>query len=530
MTEASQPTIRDFMKAGYPALFLPTAEAEVAEHRVLQAITELNLGRDIRVGIWKATNGMVQGRYQAGMTLDAFRPTLQTRERQLQEALGSIKDATEDDPVVLICHNIRALLNNFQVVQQLIDSIMMARLTGSHIILVGPVLDLPPELKSLVTYCDCPLPTQDQISGDYRRLLRAYKSQIDDLPKGEQFDELVRHAANAALGLDSMGAENALSLSLATMGGVDLSVIQSQKEQEVRKSDVLEFIPIAETMDEVGGFEAYKTWLQRRERVFTDEAREYGLPYPKGVLIVGPAGTGKSLAAKATAAYLKLPLLRLDMGKIFRSLVGESEAAIRMALKVTEAVSPVVLWLDELDKGFAGMRGSGTLDSGVTSRVVSTILTWRQETTSPVMFVATANEVMSIPPMVYRKGRLDEVWATDLPTQNERGDIFKIHIRKRGRDPEKFDCEALAKMSEDMVGAEIEGCFEDAMFSAFDENEEVNTHHVIDSIMSTIPQAQRSREEITATQNWVKERARLVSGKDQDEMTEHKGRLLKLQK
>ena len=199
------------------------------------------------------------------------------------------------------------------------------------------------------------------------------------------------------------------------------------------------------------------------------------------------------------------------MGKVFRSLIGESEAAIRMALKVTEAVSPVVLWLDEIDKGLAGMKGSGELDSGVTARVVSTILTWRQETAYPVVLVATANDVATLPAMIYRKGRLDEVWATDLPFEQERLEIFRIHLRKRNRDPQDFNCTLLAQRTEDFTGSEIEGCIEDAMFSAFDQDAEIADSHVLKSIEETIPQTQRDREKIRAIREWVATRARRAS-------------------
>lgn len=501
------PLILDYIQAGYPCLFLPTVEPEVAEKRIVDALVSLEMG-SVKYGVWRSTTGMLLGKPKTGL---GFTETAsKSGEKNVVDALAVVEKS--DVPMVLVCHNVRQFIGNYQVIQQLIDSTFAARLMGSHIILIGPHLELPAELRSLVTFCDCPLPTQKQITTDYKKILRAYKNDIT-LPKNkEERETLIRSASVAAIGLDSMGAENALALSLAKTGGLDIGLIQAQKEQEVRKSDVLEFIPVNTDMDEVGGFDAYKSWLMRRKKVFTDEAREYGLPYPKGVLIVGIAGSGKSLASKATAAYLNLPLLRLDIGKVFRSLVGDSEAAIRMALQVTEAVAPVVLWLDELDKGFAGMASSGTLDSGVTSRVVSTILTWRQETTAPVMFVATANDVASIPSMVYRKGRLDEVWATDLPTEQERAEIWAIHIKKKGRDPSLFNCSLFAKMSEDFVGAEIEAGFEDSLFSAFDEDVEVEDHHVVQTIGDIIPQAQRSREEVKATREWVTERARLVSG------------------
>ena len=500
--ESRQPSVADYIQANYPCLFLRTVEPQVAEQRVKDAMLSLDMG-DVQFGIWKATTGLMVGRAD-----DQTTPTSQSDD--LIESLSYVQNSR--DHIVAIFHNVRKMMENYQVIQQIIDTAFAARVRGSCIILVGPHLDLPPELKTLVTFVDIPLPTQDEIREEYRKLVTAYEDDIEVPTDKDEREELLIDAARGAIGLDLIGAENALALSLATSESVDVKVIQAQKEQEVRKSDVLEFFPTDETINNIGGFDYFKTWLGRRARAFSTEAREYGLPWPKGMLIVGPAGTGKSLAAKSTSTFLKLPLLRLDMGKVFRSLVGESEAAIRLALQVAEAVSPVVLWMDEVEKGLAGMKGSGDLDSGVTARVVSTVLTWRQETTYPVMLVATANDVASLPSMVYRKGRLDEVWATDLPFETERVDIFAIHLRKRNRDPKKFDCKLLAKKAVDFTGAEIEGCIEDAMFSAFDEGKEVTTKHVLKALTETVPQATRDREELTAIREWVAQRARLVSG------------------
>jgi len=466
----------------------------------------------VNFGVWKATTGLMVGRADDLNEGGAGSGAVREEARDFIEALQYVEKA--EKPVVVVFHNVRQFASNYINIQGMIDAAMAARLRGSHIILVGAHLELPPELKSLVTFVDCPLPTQKQLVDDFGKIIKAYADDIKVPKNKKELQDLLTHAARAAVGLDSVGAENALALSLATTESIDCKVIQSQKEQSVRQSDVLEFVKIDGSMDDVGGFVAFKDWLQRRQRVFTNEAREYGLPFPKGMLIVGPAGTGKSLVAKAVASFLKLPLLRLDMGKVFRSLVGDSEAAIRMALQVTEAVSPVVLWMDEIEKGLAGMKGSGDLDSGVTARVVSTILTWRQETKYPVMLVATANDVAAVPSMVYRKGRLDEVWATDLPSEEERAEIFKIHVRKRKRDPEVFGCAALAEKAEEMTGSEIESCIEDAMFSAFDQGVEVTPQHVMRAIRDTIPQARRDKEEVTAIREWVQTRARLVSGGD----------------
>jgi len=491
-----EPELLDYMSAGYPCLFLRTSENTQAAEALVRSTVE-SYFPDVMLGVWKVTSGLVVEKHDGSSVEKA---------QDLIDALAFVE--TSDEPIVAVFHNVRQFISNYAVIQQMSDSIMSARLVGSHIILLGPDLDLPPELRNLVTFIDLPLPSREEIEEEYRKIITAYEA---DIKLNGDKEELIRAAANAAVGLDRMGAENAIALSLATSNGIDLRVIQLQKENEVRKSE-LDFVRVEETLNDVGGFSALKEWLQRRKRAFSDKAREYGLPYPKGILIVGPAGTGKSLVAKATASYLQLPCLRLDMGKMFRSLVGESEATVRSALQVAEAVSPVVLWIDEIEKGLAGARGSGELDSGVTARVVSTILTWLQETKKPVMLVATANDVTTLPSMVYRKGRLDEVWATDLPTVEEREEIFEIHLRKRGRDPENFDIPLLAARTEDFVGAEIEGVIVDAMFSAFDKDREFTTKDILRSVKETVPQAQRSAEEVKATREWVKTRARLVGG------------------
>jgi uncharacterized protein YnzC (UPF0291/DUF896 family) len=509
MENRVSPTIADYIQAGYPALFLPTVEPEVAERRVKDAMMELGMA-NMEYAIWKITSGLSVG--NPNMKSESF----QTRQLDLADALKYVEERPKNNPVVAVFHNVRQYITHYNVIQQMQDTILASRLKGSHIILIGPHIDFPPELKTMVTWCDCPLPRKDQLRDQFSNMVEAYKDDLK-LPRGEKKDELLNRAASAALGLDSMAAENALALSMSLRETVDPMLIQAQKEQEVKRSDVLEFIHWERDMNVLGGWNLYKNWIKRRRRVFTPEAREYGLRYPKGILFVGPAGSGKSLGCKVTGYFLGLPILRLDMGKVFRSLVGESEAAIRMALQVAEAVAPVLLWIDEIDKGLAGMRGSGELDSGVTARVVSTILTWRQETQAPVMLGATANDVSVLPSMVYRKGRFDEVWATDLPPTGSREEIFNIHLRLRERNPKDFDVEVLARRTPDFVGSEIEACIDDAMTIAFDREQEVDTKHILRAIRETVPQAQRNREEIDAIREWVKTRARLVETTDDAE-------------
>lgn len=504
-----QPTVKDFLQAGHSCIFLPTIEAEIAEKHILKALSEL--GRfSFNFAIWKVTTGLM---VYPGNTWGNEK--LQVIRRETSELVASLKYIERSiDPIVAVFHNMRYHIKSDEMVRQaIIDAAYKARTRKSTMIFIGPGLDLPPELYNIITYCEFPLPTVKQLQDQYSELITAYEDDIVGLPRGKkQRGELIRRAATAAAGLDSLSAENALALSLSMTGTVDPMLIQSQKEQEVRKSDVLEYIPVVEGLESVGGFHQLKTWIAKRRLAFTDEAREYGLPYPKGILMLGVAGAGKSYCAKAVASYLGLPLLRLDFSKIYRSLVGDSEATLNRALRVAEAIAPCVLLVDELDKSLAGHESSGKLDSGVTARVISILLTWRQETRYPVFMIGTANNPETLPSMVYRRGRVDEIWAVDIPNLEERKEIYEIHLKKRGRDPAKFSVDMLSAASAGFTGAEIEGTIEDGMFNAFSENKEVTTGHILQSVKNTIPQNVRDAEELERLRNWTKSRARSVSG------------------
>jgi len=498
--------ISDYLRAGYPCLFIRTVEPEFTEEVIRKEVQKVSALENCDFGVWKLTTGLMVGDVQK----------LETPRSQADDLLESIKkimDAPEDRPIVGVFYNIRSYINQPAVIQRLSDAIFKIRTTGSHIIIIGPELQVPVELVNLITFYDMPLPSKSELEKDFLKIAEAYADEIKLPKKQKEKKLLIARAATAALGLDRIGAENAFTLSLSSQRKIDTLVIQSQKEDAVRKSDVLEFVHDTESIENVGGFDVYKRWLELRKGAFSLEAREYGLPYPKGVLICGVAGTGKSLVAKATAHFLGLPLILMDMGRIYRSFVGESEAAVRQALRVAEAVSPCVLWLDEIEKSFAGMNGGGVNDSGVTSRVLSTILTWRQETKYPVMFAATANDISALPSMLTRKGRFDEVWATDLPNFDARMDIFAIHLKKRKRNPKNFNLEMLAELTEQFTGAEIEGAVTDAMFLSYFDKVELSDKYIVKAIKETIPQAQRNPEELKAVRNWMVNRARLVSSK-----------------
>lgn len=517
----------DYLQAGYPLIHYCTTEYERAEEVVRDALIACPGGNPSDAfAVWREGKGLRLGTVESGVK-SGVQP-------QATDVLSSIQYVENSEtPIFAVFHNLREYIKSTPVFQVLIDAAENCRYTGSTIILLGPRCEVPLELKSLLCEVDHPLPNVDEIYERYTAFVMNYLDKIRDedgtpwLDQTEDHDglrilneiqrDILRQAARTAVGLDAIGAENAIALSVASQAAIDLEVIRDQKEAEVRRSDVLEFVSGTETMDEVGGMDILKDWLRRRRSVFSDEARAYGLPYPKGILLAGPGGTGKSLCAKAVSQFLGLPLLRMDIGRIFRALVGESEAATRMALNVAEAVSPCVLWIDEIDKGLAGgSTQSSNLDSGVTARVVGTILTWRAETKAPVVMVATANEVASLPPMVYRKGRFDEVWATDLPNIAEREEIFKIHIAKRNRDPEEFDVKQLASKTFGFVGSEIESSIEDAMFIAFDDGgRELETEDILQAIEDTTPQFTDDKSpELQRLREFIGKVARPVSSGD----------------
>lgn len=284
--------------------------------------------------------------------------------------------------------------------------------------------------------------------------------------------------------------------------GIDL--ILSEKKQIIKKSSILEYYDSQENITNIGGLENLKSWISKRTRSFSEEARNFGLPEPKGILLLGVQGCGKSLSAKAISSIWKLPLLKLDMGAIFGKYVGESESNVRKAIKTIESVAPAILWIDELEKGFSGM---GNADShGTDSRVFASFLTWLQEKTKPVFVIATANDVSALPPELLRKGRFDEIFFVDLPTKQERIDIFKIHLLKRIKDVTKFDLNLLAEKSNGYSGAEIEQVIISALYDAFDENREVELNDIIVNIEKSVPLSVTMKEKIDCLRNWAKSR------------------------
>jgi SpoVK/Ycf46/Vps4 family AAA+-type ATPase len=389
------------------------------------------------------------------------------------------------------------------------------------------MFEMPPELEKDITIVDFDLPR----ANDFAALLGRIIEEVKGNPKlnvaiNSRMREQIVHAL---LGLTLAEAENVLAKTLVQhrgFGAASLEVINSEKKQIIRKSGLLEYYDTDESMESVGGLDSLKSWLVKRSVVFSDQARDYGLPAPKGVLLLGVQGCGKSLMAKTVSNIWQLPLLRFDVGRVFGSLVGSSEQNVRRAIKVAESVAPVVFWIDEIDKAFRGSRGSGaSTDAGTSSRVFSTFLTWLSEKSTPVFVIATANDISALPPELLRKGRFDEIFFVDLPSARERQEIFRVHLAKRKMAPADFDLEVLGRASDGYSGAEIEEAIVSAMFDAFYEKQPLATDRVLESLRQTVPLSRTMKEDVDELRKWAASRARPATGPEAAAEGEGKRRL-----
>ena len=393
-----------------------------------------------------------------------------------------------------------------------VRNIALENSEGKTLVFSQPFLQLPKELEKDVHIIELPYPNFEDIKAIYNNVCEKYS--IDDTDPDPELIE-------SALGLTIMEAEKAFSLAYIEnrrLTGAEVPLVIREKENVIKKSGFLEYYHPKETMNDVGGLENLKNWLKKRGRGFDKGAKDFGLTYPKGILLLGIPGTGKSLTAKAVGNLWHFPLLRLDMGKIFGGIVGESENNIREALKIAEAIAPSILWIDEIEKGMSGISSSGSSDGGTTARVLGTFLTWMQEKTKPVFVVATANDISQLPPELLRKGRVDEIFFVDLPSEKERKEIIEIHLRRKGREPENFDTLQLAKESKGFSGAELEEAVKEALFQAYDDEKEVTTEHISSAIKKTYPLSSTMHETIGKMRKWAKSRAVAASEEKPEEL------------
>jgi SpoVK/Ycf46/Vps4 family AAA+-type ATPase len=484
--------IEYLIRARYSIIYIVSGE----ETRVESTVREIASGRAKKLFIWSITKGLET---EGGNTLSEMREPLKVLDHIIE---------TKNDGIFIL-RDFHPYMKDPVVVRKLRDVNRILKNSYKNIILLSPVMSIPVELEKEVAVVDFDLPTKEVIDEIIEKILRS----IENPSQTKIFsDQSYRHKViDAALGLTAEEAENVFAKSLVQTGDFDIDIILSDKEQIIRKSGVLEYYKAQEDFQDVGGLENLKVWLKRRGLAFSEEAREFGLPQPKGILLIGIPGCGKSLTAKAISSLWKLPLLRLDVGKVFSSLVGSSEENVRRAIMTAESIAPSILWLDELEKGFAGIGSSGMSDAGTSARVFGTFLTWLQEKTSPVFVVATSNNITKLPPELLRKGRFDEIFYIDLPNKTERKEIFGIHLRKRKREIEKFDLDKLSEVTGGYSGSEIEEMIISGLYDAFENNEDVNDERLFTSVKEMIPLSHTMEDEIKMIREWAKTRARKAS-------------------
>jgi len=381
-----------------------------------------------------------------------------------------------------------------------------------HVVMVGSMTEIPVEVAYLFGWVDFSLPSREE--------LYEVTKKYDTVLKNNPLSDGNRGAiADAAAGLTLYEAEQILKTAIIKDEGksIDIQFILNEKSKSVRKSGLLDYMEVEDTIADVGGLTNLKMWIERVANVFHNykKATEYGLAIPRGMLIAGISGTGKSLIAKVVAHLFKLPLYRWDIGKLFGSLVGSTEKQTREAFKLIESVSPAVFYIDEIEKSLAGAESSSYTDSGVTARVVGALLTFMQEKTCPAFFAATANSVNKLSPELLR--RFNGVWFVDLPSLEERTEIFEIHIKKTSRDPKKYKIAELAKRTDRFTGAEIQLAVEEAMYSAFKLGREYNSKDILTAIQNLPRLADTKEEEIRQLRAWAKGRARIANLEKEDE-------------
>jgi len=407
---------------------------------------------------------------------------------------------------IFVLRDFYRFLDDVAVARKLKNLARLLKSQPKNVVILSPQITIPDDLSEVLTVIDFPLPTGAEIRLELERLMGATGHSLE----GRVLDDLVR----SCQGLSMERIRRVLARAIATHGELqpdDVDLILEEKRQTIRQTQILDFYPATERISDIGGLDNLKEWLLRRGSSFSEKARQYGLPYPRGLLLVGIQGTGKSLTAKAIAHHWHLPLLRLDVGRLFAGLVGESESRTRQMIQLAEALAPCILWIDEIDKAFAGMDGRG--DSGTTSRVFGTFITWLAEKTSPVFVVATANNIAALPPEMLRRGRFDEIFFVGLPSQDERKEIFSVHLgRLRPHNLKSYDLGRLAYETPDFSGAEIEQILVEAMHIGFSQNRDFTSEDVLEAASQIIPLARTAQEQIQALQQFAADgKARLAS-------------------
>lgn len=484
-----------FLKARYPIIYINTIEEDRVEY-VIRKNVKTNLNRSIYS--WDFVDGYTNNPNNEGFA-----------KRNPLQALELVERLNAETPALFLLKDFNRFLTDLSISRKLRNISRILKLQPKTIIIIGSDLNVPKELQDLITVVEFQLPSKDEISQELSRLINSLNIKIDS--------QLFENLASACQGLSLERIRRVLSKIIATYKTIDdnsIVVLLSEKKQIIRQTEILEYYSVNEKITNLGGLDNLKDWLKKRKTAFGIQASNYGLPTPRGLLLIGIQGTGKSLTAKAIANEWKLPLLKLDVGKLFGGIVGESESRLRQMINVSETISPCILWIDEIDKAFTNTESKG--DSGTSNRVLATFISWLSEKTKPVFVIATANNIDLLPLEIIRKGRFDEIFFLDLPKQEEREEIFKIHLQEfRPNTWESFEYSKLAQDSDSFSGAEIRQSIIEGMYHAFYEKREFTTDDICLALSELIPLALLESDQMKRLQNWASSgRIRLASSKD----------------
>lgn len=486
-----------YIKARYSILYLTTPEEIRADSLIGEALAECSDKGKIDLITWSFTRG-----------LEYVTKSAKFDQMETSDPIAALeKISMIESDTIIVMHDLHPFLENPKV-RRLIRDIARAFRTGvlnngkpirRTMIIVAPTNMIHEDLRHDITMIEFTLPDKDT-------LLKVIKETATKEVIESGGSHILDEIAEACRGLTVVEADDAIAKSII-MRRMDNScsipsLVLKEKANAIKKSGILEYYHSSVGMDSVGGLDNLKEWLDIRKSSFSEEAKQFGLPSPRGFLLAGIPGCGKSLLAKAAAAKLNVPLIRLDIGRVYGGIVGASEANMRLAIQTAEALGSNVLWVDEIDKAFAGMMGGGSGDSGVSQRVFGNFITWMQEKTAPVFIVATANRIEGLPPELLRKGRFDEIFFVDLPNETERGEIFKIHVKRR-RPNLNLDLDACIAKSVGFSGAEIEEAVISALYKAFYLKTDLSEDLIIDEIEKTTPLSKSRKSEIDAMRTWA---------------------------
>jgi SpoVK/Ycf46/Vps4 family AAA+-type ATPase len=481
------------LRARYPLIYIVGAEEEPIEAVLTQAAARSTPQREVY--LWDIARGWADNGSDKGSAI---------------AALGRIAKAASEKPTIYVLKDLHPVLKaplqpgHVPIIRELKTLARELKRSRKTLILTSYALAVPPEIIEEMTVIDFPLPDADEINTLLSLLVVPENLKLSQFSR----EQLVK----ACQGLSRARIQRVLANAIAAKQQVteqDIDSVLEAKRQAIRQTGILEFVTTHASLKSVGGLDQLKQWVQMRQDSFTEEARRYGIPNPKGVLLAGIQGTGKSLSAKTIAHEWRLPLLRLDAGRLFGGLVGESESRVRQMIQIVEAIAPCVLWMDEIDKAFGNINAGFDGDSGTSRRVFGNLITWMQEKTSPVFIVATANNVQILPAELLRKGRFDEIFFLNLPTEPERREIFRVHLQRlRPSRLREFDLDLLARQSKNFSGAEIEQTIIDGMQRAFSHGspgnrQDFSSEDIVQAIEETVPLAAIARDQIDALKQWA---------------------------